>query len=177
MSSEGSARPTRDRLYISFLAVHAIATIAIDVQPIAPAALIPTLFKNLMNFYQSVSNDPLMIGASSGDPKYLWFRWFLAHEFIFFLPAYVFGIRGLLRDDPAIYPLLLAYGAAATTTTATCLVDLCFGSDSMSLTTEQFILLLSSYVPFFLIPLIILIDMYLRIATLLKAASKKHKTT
>lgn len=175
-SSSSSSRLARDRLYMGFLAMHAVATVVIDIQPVMPPAIIPSAFKNLLNFYITISNDPLMIGASSNSSNYLWFRWLLAHEFIFFLPTYFFGIFGLWKDDSTVYPLLLAYGAAASTTTATCLIDLLFGSHDSPLNTRQLLFLLSSYVPFFLIPLTILLDMYLRISTLLKASSHKMKT-
>lgn len=49
--------------------------------------------------YLNISHDPLMRGASSGASNYLWFRWFLAHEFLFFLPTYFLGIRGLIRRE------------------------------------------------------------------------------
>ncbi|EGG05759.1 uncharacterized protein MELLADRAFT_107196 [Melampsora larici-populina 98AG31] len=123
--SSSSNRLARDRLYMGFLAMHAVATVVI--------------------VYITISNDPLMMGASSGTSNHLWFRWLLAHEFIFFLPTYFFGIVGLWKDDLTIYPLLLAYGAAASTTTATCLIDLLFGSHDSHLTPKQLLFLLSSY--------------------------------
>ncbi|KAH9825284.1 transmembrane protein 6/97 [Melampsora americana] len=175
MSTKSSSRLARDRLYMGFLVMHAVATVVIDIQPVLPPTIIPSAFKKLLNFYIIISNDPLMIGASSGSPNYLWFRWLLAHEFIFFLPTYLFGILGLWKGDPTVYPLLLAYGAAASTTTATCLIDVLFGSHDSHLTTKQSLFLLSSYVPFFILPLTILLDMYFRISTLLRASSHKVK--
>lgn len=47
--------------------------------------------------YLEIMPDPLMLGARSQDPNYLWFRWFLLHEGLFFLPCFIFGIQGLLK--------------------------------------------------------------------------------
>jgi hypothetical protein len=38
-----------------------------------------------------------MLSARSQDPNFLWFRWFLVHEALFFLPCFILGIRGLLK--------------------------------------------------------------------------------
>lgn len=163
----------RDLLYVGFFLIHAISTLVIDIQPLLPDALRIGLFKSLLDFYLRQTNDPLMTGARLHDPDYLWFRWFLLHEVIFFTPCFVLGIRGLLKGTTTIYPLLLAYGAAASTTTATCVVVLVFGHPKVPLNHTQLSLLLSSYIPFFVIPAIILVDMYNRVHRLINPRTQK----
>ncbi|PLW22922.1 hypothetical protein PCASD_12016 [Puccinia coronata f. sp. avenae] len=145
-----------DRLYLGFFLVHVLSTICVDLQPLLPDAFQLDLFKRLLDFYFNNTSDPLMLSARSQDPNYLWFRWFLLHEGLFFLPCFILGIRGLLKGTPSVYPLLLAYAAAASTTTATCFVVLLFGHHKVPLTSTQLTFLLSAYGPFFLIPAIML---------------------
>ena len=53
--------------------------------------------------YLKNTSDPLMLGARSQDPNYLWFRWFLLHEGLFFLPCFILGIRGLLKGKSNLW--------------------------------------------------------------------------
>ncbi|OAV99765.1 hypothetical protein PTTG_25289 [Puccinia triticina 1-1 BBBD Race 1] len=165
----------RDRLYLGFFLIHAISAICVDVQPLLPPALQLDVFKRLLDFYLENTSDPLMLSARLQDPNYLWFRWFLIHEALFFMPCFILGIRGLLKGTPSIYPILLAYAAAASTTTATCFVVLVLGDHKVPLTPTQFMFLLSAYGPFFLIPAVMLVDMYHRIHRLIGPDPSKLK--
>jgi sigma intracellular receptor 2 len=117
---------------------------------------------------------------------------------LFQLPVFVLGARGLWRgkrpvclsytpppyvvnhisDSPGIYSLLVLYGASTCTTTLACVATI-IGTPTTSATTiaqkvisitlEQRVLLLCSYVPFFIIPLCIAVDMALRLQKLASA--------
>jgi len=165
----------RDRFYLGFFLLHAICTVCIDFLPLLPKPLQLNILKGLLDFYLENTSDPLMLGARSQDPNYLWFRWFLLHEGLFFLPCFILGIRGLLKGTASVYPLLLAYAAAASTTTSTCCVVLVFGHHQVPLTSTQLMLLLSSYGPFFFIPAVMLVDMYRRVHRLIGLDSSKLK--
>ena len=92
-------------------------------------------------------------------------------------------------DCPTVYLLLLIYGASTVTTTLPCLTVLLstpitstqtIAAGVYSITESQRLLLLSSYLPFFLIPLFMMLDMTLRINKLVQAglavtAEKKAK--
>jgi EXPERA (EXPanded EBP superfamily) len=81
-------------------------------------------------------------------------------------------------DSPAIYGLLAFYGASTATTTLACIAMIIdvpttsaatFAQNVVSITSEQRVLLLCSYVPFFIIPLCIGVDMALRLHKLASA--------
>ncbi|KNZ44897.1 hypothetical protein VP01_871g3 [Puccinia sorghi] len=177
----GSAA-SRDGLYLGFFLIHAISTVGVEKWPadnddgdsdddddyvIRGTRAAPV--------YLEIMPDPLMLGARSQDPNYLWFRWFLLHEGLFFLPCFIFGIQGLLKGTASVYPLLLAYAAAASTTTSTCLVVLVFGQQQVPFTSTELMLLLSAYGPFFFIPAVMLVDMYYRVHRLIGPDSFKLK--
>ena len=73
----------------------------------------------------------------------------------------------------SIYVLLLAYAASTATTTLPCIavvlatpVSATSLGPGLSITSEQRLLLLSSYIPFFLVPLVMALDMAARVSKL-----------
>jgi hypothetical protein len=83
-------------------------------------------------------------------------------------------------DSRSIYVLLLVYGASTATTTLPCLAVLLatpitsaqtIAAGIQSVTSFQRLLLLSSYVPFFLLPLFMTVDMALRVVKLVHAGA------
>lgn len=87
-------------------------------------------------------------------------------------------ILNRVSDSPRIYGLLALYGASTCTTTLACLAMIIdapttsaatFAQNIISITSEQRVLLLCSYVPFFIIPLCIGVDMVFRLHKLASA--------
>lgn len=83
-----------------------------------------------------------------------------------------------------IYPLLALYAASTATTTLACVFQILQTPETTpetqaqnlpSITASQRLLLLSSYIPFFLIPLIMAVDMGVRVHKLVKFAVKKQE--
>lgn len=81
----------------------------------------------------------------------------------------------MVSDSPGIYALLALYGASTCTTTLACLatvIDTPTTSAAtivqkvVSITLQQRIVLLASYLPYFIIPLFIAVDMALRLQKL-----------
>jgi hypothetical protein len=81
-------------------------------------------------------------------------------------------------DCKRVYVLLLVYAASTSTTVLPCLTVLLsmpattaatIAAKTASLTTAQRTLLLSSYVPFFLIPLMMTVDMAFRLHAFVRA--------
>lgn len=81
----------------------------------------------------------------------------------------------------AVYVLILAYGASTATTLLPCLAIILatpltssetIATKTLSVTPEQRSMLLSSYGPFFAIPLFMTIDMSFRIVSLLRAGER-----
>lgn len=94
----------------------------------------------------------------------------------------------------SIYVLLLVYAASTTTTTLPCLsvilstpisatplrmaevASTTAKTVALTLTAEQRLLLLSSYIPFFLVPLVMTVDMASRVQSLVSASTVPPKT-
>ena len=86
----------------------------------------------------------------------------------------------------SIYVLLLIYGASTATTTLPCITVVLstpitsaetIAAGIASITVQQRLLLLTSYFPFFLIPLVIPVDMAYRILSLVRDAERASKVT
>ncbi|KAF9563905.1 hypothetical protein CPC08DRAFT_816257 [Agrocybe pediades] len=171
-----------DLLYFLFFAMHLPATLLIDLQYIYPTQLVPNILKSLVSFYVDMSRDPL-IGGINGfffkddNTHMTWFKTFIVLEAVFQVPVFVLGLRGLYKGSKSIYPLLAVYAASSATTTLACLTTVLttpeltpelLARGAVAVSDSQRFLLLSSYVPFFLIPLIMAVDMTTRVTRLVK---------
>ncbi|KAI6141748.1 transmembrane protein 6/97 [Pisolithus tinctorius] len=187
-------RPLRSRpldlLYFSFFLIHIPATLLLDCQALYPKWAVPSPIKALPIIYLSFSSDPLIAGVFGYAPgDFAWFKLFLYLEAFFQLPIFVLGAFKLWQDSPSIYPLLIMYGASTATTVLPCLALLLstpttspatVAAGIHSVTSFQRILLLSSYIPFLVIPLLIAVDMAFRLSKLVKvgtATEAKKKNT
>ncbi|KIP07059.1 hypothetical protein PHLGIDRAFT_30164 [Phlebiopsis gigantea 11061_1 CR5-6] len=169
-----------DFVYFCFFLMHVPATLLVDLQALYPVSMTPKFIAALPEFYVKMSQDPLVGGAMGyfGRPEnYVWFKSFLSLELVFQLPVFVLAMRGLLNGSKKIYLLMLIYAASTTTTTLPCLAVVLatpltspetLAAKMISVTYEQRLLLLSSYVPFFLIPLTMTVDMAFRILRLIQ---------
>ncbi|KAJ8590788.1 hypothetical protein M405DRAFT_815486 [Rhizopogon salebrosus TDB-379] len=169
-----ASRPL-DLVYFTFFLVHIPATLLIDLQALYSPSLTPHFIRALPSLYIQMSNDPLVgsvLGLLGDSKHFMWFKTFLALEALFQLPVFVLGARGLWRDSRSIYVLLLVYAASTTTTILPCLTVLMstpitsaqtIADNVVSVTTFQYFLLLSSYIPFFIIPLMMTVDMAFRV--------------
>jgi len=157
-----SSRPL-DFLYFAFFLIHIPCTVLLDAQAIVPQHLIPNVLRDASEWYIAFSADPLIKGAFYGGPEFDWFRAFLYLEVFFQLPVFFLAARALYAGPPksqTYYPIMLAYSASSCTTTFACLAILMSSTD---ITRFQLSLLLGSYVPFFLVPFGMAIDMTLRL--------------
>lgn len=65
------------------LQTHVAASLIIDLQPMLPDTLVPTVIRNLPISYVKMSNDPLIGGAMGildNKDQLVWFRTFLGLE-------------------------------------------------------------------------------------------------
>lgn len=151
-------------------------------QPLYSQDSIPKVLRDASDWYITFSGDPLINGAFHGGPDFNWFRAFLYLEVyarstaipvtarkltlvsrVFQLPLFFVAARALWLGPPKLqlyYPLMLAYSASSCTTTFGCLAVLW---TSTGLTQFQMCLLLGSYIPFFLVPFGMAIDMTTRL--------------
>ena len=88
-------------------------------------------------------------------------------------------------DSKSVYTLLLIYGASTATTTLACVAVILaapqatvdtIASNIAAVTPEQRTLLLSSYVPFLIIPFVMTVDMGIRVSRLVHAGLKAQGT-
>ncbi|KAF8506660.1 hypothetical protein F5888DRAFT_1644316 [Russula emetica] len=161
-----TSRPM-DLVYFIFFLIHIPSTLLVDCQTIWPKQLFPKFLQDIPFWYVGMSGDPLVGGAMGilGDGSDLaWFKSFLYLEALFQLPVFVLGANGLWRDSPGIYGLLALYGASTSTTTLACIAMIIDAP-----TTSACNLCAISYVPFFIIPLCIGVDMAFRLHKLASA--------
>ncbi|KAI0793722.1 transmembrane protein 6/97 [Fomes fomentarius] len=180
------AQRPRDLVYFLFFAIHLPASFLIDIQSLYPRAWVPSFISSLPKYYVELSNDPL-IGSAMGYfgesqlGAYTWFKSFLLVEAFFQVPVFLIGLRGLWRGSTSIYVLLLIYAASTTTTTLPCLAIILSTPVSsvpvtgVSISAEQRLLLLSSYIPFFLLPLVMTLDMASRVQKFVTGGARKSK--
>jgi len=178
-----TSRPL-DLVYVIFFLSHIPASLLIDLQTIYPAKLVPTAIQKLPEWYFQTSNDILigsMMGYLGNNDHLIWFKSFLFLEITFQVPVFFLGIYGLWRGSRAIYILLLIYAASTTTTTLPCLAVILTTPITSpqtilqgiaSVTSEQRLFLFASYFPFFLMPLVMTLDMASRVLKLIRVGEK-----
>ncbi|KAF9070014.1 transmembrane protein 6/97 [Rhodocollybia butyracea] len=171
-----TSRPL-DLVYFCFFLTHIPASLVLDFQMLYPASYIPSFLPKLQNLYIEFSGDPLIAGAARGDlnGELVWLWCFAWLEMLFQFPTFFLGIRGLWNNSRSIYVLILAYGASTATTTLPCIFFVLRESAAGNITAAQLLILLSSYIPFFVIPLIMAIDMGFRIHNIIAAGEAKQK--
>jgi len=169
-----------DLVYFIFFVMHIPITLLLDLQYLYPASLAPAPLRKLLLYYVGMSNDPLVGGLAGvfGNNAHLdWFKSFICVEAFFQLPVFFLGARALYKGSRKIYVLLIIYGASTATTTLPCLYTTLTTPQTsahtithgiVSVTFEQRILLLSGYVPFLVLPLIMTFDMAARLNKIVK---------
>ncbi|KAK0202733.1 transmembrane protein 6/97 [Desarmillaria ectypa] len=159
-----SARPL-DLVYFTFFLCHIPASLLMDFQGLLyPKTYLPWI----PEWYIKFSGDPLIGGLLRREEGLLWFKCFLVLELLFQFPVFLLGMRGLWKGSRLIYVLILLYGASTATTTLPCILHI-IGSDGLA--TGQMWMLLSSYIPFFLLPLGMAVDMAFRIYGIIEKGS------
>ncbi|KAJ7625504.1 transmembrane protein 6/97 [Roridomyces roridus] len=155
-----TSRP-RDLVYFIFFVMHIFASLCVDFQPLYPPALVPSGLRQLAEWYLTTSNDPLLKSAFglSDDPR-IWFKSFLFLEVFFQFPTFFIAARGLWNDSQKTYLLILVYAASTATTVWACVATIIA---TPGLAADELGMLLSSYIPFCVIPLIMTVDMAFRL--------------
>ncbi|CAO3648840.1 unnamed protein product [Cunninghamella blakesleeana] len=159
-----------DLLYFVYFATHIPVTLLIDFQAFYPPQIVPQVLKDVLAILINHFKDPLM---GSKEPLY-WFLSFLYCElfiqFIFFFLA----CYGLWKNCIHIRLGLIAYGSHVATTVLPTIAEVLF-NPTYSLTITERLTLVSFYFPYFFLPLIMLVDSYLRISSVLKTIHIKQE--
>ncbi len=91
-----------DVLYLSYFAIHLIASVAVDAQLTFPPysqKIFPEPLRKVLRDYLTTSKDPFLLAASNSSPDHVWFRVLLASETFFQIPCFIIAIRGLLNGE------------------------------------------------------------------------------
>ncbi|EJD07293.1 uncharacterized protein FOMMEDRAFT_100463 [Fomitiporia mediterranea MF3/22] len=177
-----------DIIYFIFFLIHIPATILIDLQVLYPAEFVPKAIAELPKWYLQQYADPIIAGVFdlNGPPAlWVWLKSFMVLEAVFQLPVFFIGLYALWTDSFVTYPLFLIYSASATTSTLPCISTLLrtpisstpvppvlLDPSNLTITPEQRINLLASYLPFFVIQLVMCVDMSLRVAGFVAMAER-----
>ncbi|KAF7332386.1 putative membrane protein [Mycena kentingensis (nom. inval.)] len=173
-----TSRPL-DLIYFSFFVTHIVASVFVDFQTLYPQHLVPAFLRKFVAWYITQSNDPFLKAAHGQGEPMVWFNSFLFIEAAFQFPTFFVAARALWNDSKRSYILLLVYAASTATTVWPCLATIIAtpapSTDALArgvatLAPQERAMLLSSYVPFFLIPLIMTLDMSFRIYGLVNDA-------
>jgi len=147
-----------DLVFFIYFVTHIFPTMFLD-SYLALIPLTPDFLKSINQWYTEKFNDPLFVNTPN------WFRGFANIELFFHLPFFFYVSIGLWKDTTSIRLPMLVYSSHVTTTTFVCLVELLF-TKHKGLTDSQRNLLISFYLPYFLIPLVCMINSFSRIRTM-----------
>ncbi|KAH9982934.1 transmembrane protein 6/97 [Lactifluus volemus] len=172
-----TSRPM-DLFYCVFFLIHIPSILLVDCQVISPKRLVPGFVQSIIPWYVRLFGDPIIggtMGLFANGSELAWFKSFIYLQILFQLPVLFLGAHALWLDSRGIYGLLVLYGTATCMIALPCIAtiinipttsDMTISRNAISITPAQRILLLSIYVPFFVIPLYLAIDMASRLQQL-----------
>ncbi|KAK6460984.1 transmembrane protein 6/97 [Scheffersomyces coipomensis] len=149
-----------DTFYLAYYILHVPITILIDSSIVIPPQYLLPISHTILDFHISTNRDILLL------EKPLWFKVSGFFELVFQLPLFFYFIYILLKKRKTInyYVFSILYGFNASFTTLICLAYVYTNSaQTMTLTPNEVYNLISLYIPYLLIPLLILIDSIIRI--------------
>ena len=151
-----------DKVYLWYFIIHIPITIFIDSSIVIPKHYQLSITKSILEFHISTNNDILLAYPQT------WFEIFGFIELIFQLPLFFYFIYKLLSSNRRVldvnyYLWSIIYGFNAGFTTFVCLIWLIIEYKNFQLLDLQLINLLAIYIPYLLLPLILLIHSFKQI--------------
>ncbi|NWQ83530.1 SGMR2 protein, partial [Columbina picui] len=149
----------RERLFALYFLSHVPVTLLIDLQPLLPPGILPPALAELLRWYTGAFRDPLMLQPPE------WFKAFIYCEAFLQLPFFpVAGYAFLKGGCKWIRTPAIIYSTHVATTLFPILAHILFHDFSQSehsgpQTQRERLTLLSIYLPYLLIPLLILYTM------------------
>eukprot|EP00002_Diphylleia_rotans_P020149 TRINITY_DN3908_c0_g1_i1.p1 TRINITY_DN3908_c0_g1~~TRINITY_DN3908_c0_g1_i1.p1 ORF type:complete len:173 (-),score=39.43 TRINITY_DN3908_c0_g1_i1:244-762(-) len=143
-----------DLVLLFYFVTHIPATLLVDLQSIIPRSVYPIALQELVRWYSSPAspfNDPYF-RENPGSP--IWLQAFTYCELFFQLPFFFFAIKSILTRDNRIRIPGIIYGAHVATTLAPILFGFWVGEYAMDLTQSNKIALTLLYLPYLIIPLL-----------------------
>ncbi|GAN04293.1 transmembrane protein 97 [Mucor ambiguus] len=160
-----------DLIYFLYFASHIPVTLAIDFQVFYPPQWVPQVLKDALKFYTETYKDPFM---GSSTPIY-WFLSFIVCELLVQLPFFFMACVGLVKNSKYIRLPLAIYGAHVATTVLPTIAEVVF-NETLNLNTAERQTLIGFYAPYFILPLIMMVDSFIRINSYLKVDVSTKKT-
>ncbi|GAA5815321.1 hypothetical protein MFLAVUS_008827 [Mucor flavus] len=148
-----------DWILFVYFASHIPITIFFDLQCLYPKWLIPQFLVQLNGSYLQLTSDPFMDTSNT----IYWFKSFALCEAFIQLPFFFVACHALLKNKSWIRLPLAIYGAHVMTTVIPCLAEIVFNQEMYGLSNAQRNIIFFLYFPYFLIPLVGLIDASIRI--------------
>ncbi|KAI7870773.1 transmembrane protein 6/97 [Spinellus fusiger] len=147
-----------DLIYLVYFVIHIPITLGIDGQALYPPLFVPKGAKSVLKFYIDTYKDPLM---GSPIPLY-WFLSFITAELTLQLPFFFYAIYGLYK----------VYSAHVATTVLATLSEVLLNPLHPISSSERLILCVF-YLPYFVLPLVMLVDSYRRVSQALVTVRAK----
>jgi EXPERA (EXPanded EBP superfamily) len=141
-------RGIRKQVFLTFFASHIVFTLIVDGQAIFPAHFFPTILHELLKFYLSNFNDPLMKNLP------LWFQSLIVMEYCIQLPFFIaacwYLCSNVSRYPPWFRMACITYGAHTATAMIPILSHLALNSDA---TFVERCRVIGIYLPYLIFPL------------------------
>ncbi|NXP80684.1 SGMR2 protein, partial [Ramphastos sulfuratus] len=149
----------RERLFALYFLSHIPITVLIDLQALLPDGLHPPSLTELLQWYAATFKDPMMLQPPE------WFKAFIYCEALLQLPFFPVAVYAFLKGGCKwIRTPAIIYSTHVATTLFAILAHILFHDFSKSQhlgpqTQRERLVLLSIYLPYLLIPLLILFTM------------------
>ncbi|CEP19199.1 hypothetical protein [Parasitella parasitica] len=160
-----------DLIYFLYFASHIPVTLAIDFQVFYPPQWVPQVLKDALAFYTETYKDPFM---GSSTPVY-WFLSFIVCELFVQLPFFFMACVGLIKDSKYIRLPLAIYGAHVATTVLPTIAEVLL-NEKLNLSTVERHTLIGFYAPYFILPLVMLVDSFVYVNRYMKVDNLAKKT-
>ncbi|KAI8081326.1 transmembrane protein 6/97 [Halteromyces radiatus] len=156
-----------DLVYFIYFFTHIPVTLLIDFQTFYPTELVPGFLKDTRNIFIQDYKDPFL----ASEPPHYWFLSFLYSELFFQFVFFFIACHGLWKDSLHCRLGLCIYGSHVATTVFASLFEVLFNPAHVLTTNERYTLA-CFYLPYFILPVIMLIDSYLRISPILSSTKQ-----
>ncbi|KAI7856555.1 transmembrane protein 6/97 [Circinella umbellata] len=156
-----------DLVFFLYFLTHIPITLSIDLQALAPPELVPKVLRETLAWYVATYKDPFM-GATE---SIAWFKGLTLCELVFQLPFFFVACYGLYKNSLYVRVPLIVYASHVATTMVPIIAELFYNTE-FGLSQNEIWILFGFYVPYLILPLMILVDSYIRVTN---AISPVHR--
>ncbi|RKP31017.1 hypothetical protein METBISCDRAFT_26951 [Metschnikowia bicuspidata] len=154
----------RDTFYFLYFIIHIPITILMDSSIIVPQKYLYPTQQYLVDLHLLANKDFLL-----QNPP-LWLKYFGAFEVFFQLPFFFIATYMLYKGSRSVLTMMSLYGFNAFFTTGMCLAYVLVEAGNHGLSTRHMLALFGLYTPYFVIPLVMMVDCSARAMGLIRTA-------